>query len=143
MQYREGGDIGLFINKGKRAQPRKTMRLAMDAALWEVSLKEMSSSLIFEGRINGYRNFHLVHNTKTQGTLPFWYNHISPQSLIKTFFFIRWLYILVTSIDFYQVECPNVLTINSNKQKGKLCVSSLGIYINLSVIVLSLNAMTW
>ena len=39
----------------------------------------------------------------------------------------------------YYVECQNVSTTNFNLQKGKFCVLSLGMYINLSAIVLSLQ----
>ena len=45
------------------------------------------------------------------------------------------------SMDFYwlvyKVEFPNFSTTNHNLQKGSFSVSSLGIYINLSAIILS------
>ena len=40
----------------------------------------------------------------------------------------------------YQIKCPNVPTNNCNLQTGLLCVSTLGMYINLPNIVLSLRS---
>ena len=38
----------------------------------------------------------------------------------------------------HKIECPNVSTTNANLQNGYFTVSSFGMYINLSAIVLSL-----
>ena len=67
--------------------------------------------------------------------------HTSPQSLIKTF-----SYSLAKQPEEHLlnldglvslVKCPKVSTINFDQQKTYFSVSSLGMYINLTTIVLS------
>ena len=49
-------------------------------------------------------------------------------------FSYSWLWGLLSDFDWFVhwVECPKVSTVNCNLQKGLFCVSSLGMYINLS-----------
>ena len=55
---------------------------------------------------------------------------------------MQWLNNLGTFIEFdwlvHLVECPDISTSKRDLQKGYFCVSSLGMYINLSAIVFSL-----
>ncbi len=85
----------------------------------------------------------IVYFSKREGKLvcllrqsPKFYNNI---------FLCVCLSILGTLMNFdrldHQVECSNVSTTNFNLQNGYFCVSSLGMYINLSTIVLSLRSL--
>ena len=67
--------------------------------------------------------------------------YTSPQSLIITFSYslISWGFLLNFDWLVHLVECPNVSTTNRNLKTGLFCVSSLGMNINLSAIVLALD----